>query len=197
MSPSQLPQEGLWCSLHDPVATPTRANGDWSAWAHLGSKSMWRSAMQRPAELICQVLERQSPPNYPACKLCARKRGFQEHLPAEAHFRVFWEKYLKDGQVVEILRPELWDTWPIARGFVRLNYADGSIEMCRGVPPTAASAPSSSTSAPQDAVPGGAAAPVQRPADVAPQRSFGEVPALDEGPEAAAAARPAPLSFGP
>ena len=26
---------------------------------------------------------------------------------------------------------------------------------------------------------------------VAPQRSFGEVPALDEGPEAAAAARPA------
>ena len=77
--------------------------------------------MQRPAELICQVLERQSPPIYPECKLCARNRGFQEHLPAAAHFTINWEKYLKDGQVVEILRPELWDTWDIPGGFVRLS----------------------------------------------------------------------------
>ena len=135
--------------------------------------------MQRPAELICQVLERQRPPIYPECKLCARKRGFQEHLPGAGHFTVFLGEVFEGragrgnltARVVGHVGHSRW------LRTAELIYADGAIEMCRGVPPTAASAPSSSTSAPQDAVPGGAAAPVQRPVDVAPQRSFGEVPA--------------------
>lgn len=129
--PNQLERADTWYQLGAPAAFPTRQGGNWSCYPHLQSRTTWRAAMVGPARLICGILENQRPPIWAECSICDRCRGFEEHLPADKHFRAVYDKYLKDGAPVDSVRDQAWQQWCIPGGAVRWNHIDGAVEMCR------------------------------------------------------------------
>jgi len=87
--------------------------------------------MTGPAEMVCKFLENLQQPVYPECKLCERCRHFQEHLPADLHYRTLTTQYLREGVPVEQVRETLWHEWCFPGGVFRLNYVDGEVQICR------------------------------------------------------------------
>jgi len=77
--------------------------------------------------------------HYPNCPVCsAEGRGMQSdftgHIIGQHHFKRLCRICLLDGQPIEELRQALWDAFLLPGGAVRINHADGAIEMCRGRP---------------------------------------------------------------
>lgn len=130
LTPMELKNENERYIIADPGSYPTSLCGDWRAYPHLSSRQVWRTKMREPARIICSILERQPIPVYIECSLCERSRGFEEHFPAEGHLRKVWE-ILQDNVCVKDAREKMWQQWNIKGGGVRINLADGVVEMWR------------------------------------------------------------------
>eukprot|EP00929_Paragymnodinium_shiwhaense_P052241 TRINITY_DN26174_c0_g1_i3.p1 TRINITY_DN26174_c0_g1~~TRINITY_DN26174_c0_g1_i3.p1 ORF type:complete len:926 (+),score=196.77 TRINITY_DN26174_c0_g1_i3:90-2867(+) len=176
-NPRLLAQEGVWHQLWPPASTGMKKNGDWQCYSHLQSKAQYKQGMTEPAKLICQILERgQRMPINAQCDLCGpNARYFMTHLPADMHYKTLLEHHLRDGVAVDVARTHLWHEWRLENGIVRLNYADGEIQMVKGEPvengmaAPAAEPAAASPCMQQPAAPGMAAASASIPPALPPE----------------------------
>jgi len=77
--------------------------------------------------------------HYPACPVCAADgRGnvgdLTEHIIGVNHFKALGRVCLLDNMPMREVRDTLWDAFLLPGGGVRINHADGAIEMCHGHP---------------------------------------------------------------
>ena len=89
---------------------------------------------------ICRILD--SFRIWPECSICERNQSFEEHAPAKRHLTQLGDLDFKGNAPLTQVRIQLWQQWLLPGGAVRINHADGAIEMCRDAPPGEASASS-------------------------------------------------------
>lgn len=167
-APEQLPESGVWFELLPQASFSTKANGDWNCYPHLASKSIFKGPMTKAAELVSMILERQPTPIWPECKVCDRSRGYAEHLGADKHYRMLWDKFYRNGAPLEETRKEAWQHWLIVGGELRINELDGAVQMLRSAgwqscSSTARAAPTSEHEAPSRATSSYSAEPQAEP----------------------------------
>mmetsp|Transcript_70540 Transcript_70540/g.131964 ORF Transcript_70540/g.131964 Transcript_70540/m.131964 type:complete len:491 (+) Transcript_70540:57-1529(+) len=133
----QVP-ENTWWEVRGQLSEPTQQTGDWRAFPHLASKDSWKKVMQPRAGEMQSLMEHFGV-HYPSCPVCtADGRGnvgdFTDHIIGQNHFKALGRVCLLDNKPIAELRNQLWDTFRLPGGGIRINHADGAIEMCHGCP---------------------------------------------------------------
>jgi len=124
-----LEYDQAWQRFQDPVGRPTQNGGDWSTLSWLYSKNSWKTAIAPSARKVYRLLD--SYGIYPDCLICPRGHGFEEHVPAEKHFRELVSRLPVGKPVIEIVQ-DFWQEWLLPGGALRFNHLHGAIEMFRG-----------------------------------------------------------------
>ncbi|CAE8612104.1 unnamed protein product [Polarella glacialis] len=139
-----LPAESIWFTVLEPLTEPTVLEGNWRSLAHLQSVETFRQLMVLRVQEFHELLDIYGlRSDVIECRVC-RHQGrdlafcFTECMVAAGgrhHLRKLWSVALAVGAGCRTC--ELWEEARVPGGVSRLNYVDGSVDVCRGDPPLA------------------------------------------------------------
>ncbi|CAJ1346062.1 unnamed protein product [Effrenium voratum] len=133
---ASLAQEGSWVEICEPLSWSARPKADWRLYAHLGSQRAFREGMRPRAEMVVNAMSSWARMGWIApsleCRICDGCRGYEEHLGGPKHYATLSQRYMLDGVAVEEVREQLWNSWPVPGGRLRINELDGAIQMLKG-----------------------------------------------------------------
>ena len=120
----------------EPLSWSARPKADWRLYAHLGSQRAFREGMRPRAEMVVNAMSSWARMGWIApsleCRICDGCRGYEEHLGGPKHYATLSQRYMLDGVAVEEVREQLWNSWPVPGGRLRINELDGAIQMLKG-----------------------------------------------------------------
>eukprot|EP00927_Polykrikos_kofoidii_P053624 TRINITY_DN48218_c0_g1_i1.p1 TRINITY_DN48218_c0_g1~~TRINITY_DN48218_c0_g1_i1.p1 ORF type:complete len:791 (-),score=88.81 TRINITY_DN48218_c0_g1_i1:189-2561(-) len=124
---------GNWVRVCNPIGCCMTENGDYLQLPWFQSKRSYKDAMTAPVSNIMKILTKVGV--WPLCKICGdRAHGFEEHVPAEKHYRMLCER-LPVGKPVTAVARDFYDEWQVPHGTIRFNYIHGAIDYWFGDTP--------------------------------------------------------------